>query len=70
VYKLCPQLLFPPKKSSVEKVLSSLVEKTMTTYVQLALNDYISTTYIFYLWMSKGTKDVFIIVVVIFISSD
>ncbi len=42
----------------------------MTTYVQLALNDYISTTYIFYLWMSKGTKDVFIIVVVIFISSD
>jgi hypothetical protein len=69
VYKLCPQLLFPPKKSFVEEVLSSLVEKTMTTNVQLTLVDCISTTYTFDLWMSKGTRDVFI-VVVIFISSD
>jgi hypothetical protein len=41
----------------------------MTTYVQRALVDYISTTYIFYLWMSKGTRDVFV-VGVNFISND
>jgi hypothetical protein len=41
----------------------------MTTYVELALVDYISTTYTFDLWMSKGARDVFV-VMVIFISSD
>jgi len=41
----------------------------MTTYAQLALVDYISTTYTFDLWMSKAARDVFI-VMVIFISSD
>ncbi len=69
VYKLCPQLLFPPKKSFVKKVLPSLVEKTMTTYVQPTLVDYISTTYTFDLWVSNGTKYVFIVLVII-IASD
>ncbi len=46
-----------------------LVEKTMTTYVQLALVDYLLATYNFDLWMSKGMRDVFVIVVS-FISSD
>jgi hypothetical protein len=69
VYRLCPRLLFPPRKSFVEETLSSLIENTMTTYVQSALVDYILTTYTFDLWMSKGTRDVFV-VVVNFISSD
>ncbi len=69
VYKLCIQFLFPPKKSFVEETLSSLVEKTMTTFVQPTLTDYILAIYIFYLWMSKGARDVFD-VVVNFISSD
>ncbi len=41
----------------------------MTIYVQLTLTDCISTTCTFDLWMSKGARDVFI-VVVNFISSD
>jgi hypothetical protein len=41
----------------------------MTTYVQPTLADYISTTCIFDLWMSKGARDVFAIAMN-FISSD
>jgi hypothetical protein len=44
-------------------VLSGLVEKTMLTYVHLALANYISTTCTFDLWMSKGAHDVFVIVI-------
>jgi hypothetical protein len=58
----------PLKKTFVKKVLLSLVEKTMTTYVQLALANCLSTIYTFYLWMSKGACDVFD--VVNFISND
>jgi hypothetical protein len=59
----------PLKKAFVGEVLLSLVEKTMTTYVQLALVDYLLATYNFDLWMSKGMQDVFV-VVVSFISND
>jgi len=41
----------------------------MTTYVQPTLANYISTTYIFDLWMSKGARDVFAIAMN-FISND
>jgi hypothetical protein len=58
----------PLKKTFVGKTLSSLVEKTMTTYVQPPLVNYLSTICTFYLWMSKGTHDVFD--VVNFISND
>jgi hypothetical protein len=70
-YKLCPWIVFPSKKKKIEEILPSLVEKTMimTTHVQVALADYLSTTYTFDLWMSKGAHDVFV-VVVNFISSD
>jgi len=61
--------VYTPKKTFVEKVLLGLVEKTMTIYVQLALVDYLLTNYNFDLWMSKGVRDVFV-VVVSFISSD
>jgi preprotein translocase subunit SecB len=62
-YRLCPQVVFPSKKKCVDDVLSGLVEKTMLTYVHLALADYISTTCTFDLWISKGVHDVFIIVI-------
>jgi hypothetical protein len=55
--------------SCIENILSSLVEKTMTTYVEFALANCLSTTYTFDLWMSNGTHDVFV-VMVNFISSD
>jgi hypothetical protein len=58
----------PLKKTFVKKVLLSLAEKTMATYVQLALANCLSTIYNFYLWMSKGACDVFY--VVNFISND
>ncbi len=32
-YKLCPQIVFPPRKAFVENVLPSLVEKIMVIYV-------------------------------------
>jgi hypothetical protein len=40
-----------------------LMEKTMVTYVHLALVDCILATCAFDLWMSKGAHDVFVIVV-------
>jgi hypothetical protein len=61
--------LFPPRKSFVEETLSGLVEKTMTTYVQPTLTDCILVTCTFDLWMLKGARDVFVIMVN-FISSD
>ncbi len=33
VYRLCPWLLLPPRKSFVEKTLLGLVEKIMTIYL-------------------------------------
>jgi hypothetical protein len=59
-YKLCPKVVFPSINVCVDDVLSRLVEKTMLTYVHLALANYISTTCT---WMSKGAHDVFTVVV-------
>jgi hypothetical protein len=50
-YMLCPCIVFPSKKTLVEDILPSLVEKTMSTYVQPALVDYFLATYTFDLWM-------------------
>jgi hypothetical protein len=58
----------PLKKAFVGEVLLSLVEKTMTTYVQLALPNCLLAIFTFDLWMSKITRDVFD--VVNFISND
>jgi hypothetical protein len=49
-------------KTFVEDILLGLVEKTMITYVQLALAKFLSTIYTFNLWMSKRAHDVFTIV--------
>ncbi len=54
----------PTQQSFVEEILSGL-----KIYVQLTLINYILVTCTFDLWMSKGTRDVFV-VVVNFISSD
>jgi hypothetical protein len=62
-YRICPKVVFPHKTKFVDDVLSRLVEKTMLTYMHLALADYISTTCTFDLWMSKGVHDVFVVVV-------
>jgi hypothetical protein len=56
-------------KSFVEETMSGLVEKTMTIYLQPTLANCILITCTFDLWMSKGARDVFV-VVVNFISSD
>jgi hypothetical protein len=66
---LCPLVVFPSRKTFVKNILPSLVEKTMTTYVEFALVNYLLTTCTFDLWMSNGVHDVFV-VVVNFISSD
>jgi hypothetical protein len=58
----------PLKKTFVGKALLSLVEKTMTIYVQPTLVNCLSTICTFDLWMSKGTHDVFD--VINFISND
>jgi hypothetical protein len=62
-YKLCPRVVFPNRKVFVDDALSGLVEKTMLTYVCLALVDCILAICTFDLWMSKGVHDVFVIVV-------
>jgi hypothetical protein len=62
-YMLCRRVVFPSKKVFVEKILLALVEKTMVTYVQLALASCTSTTCTFDLWMSVRRHDVFAMVV-------
>jgi hypothetical protein len=56
-------MAFPNKKVFVDDVLFGLLEKTMLTYVCLALVDCILTICTFDLRMSKGVHDVFVIVV-------
>jgi hypothetical protein len=62
-YRLCPRVVFPSKNVFVEKIMLDLVEKTMVTYVQLALASCMSTTYTFDLWMFARTHYVFAMVV-------
>jgi hypothetical protein len=68
-YKFCPWVVFPSWKRFVKEILLNLVDETISTYVVHALVDYLSATYTCDLWMSKGARDVFV-VVVNFISSD
>jgi hypothetical protein len=60
---LCPKVVFINKKVFVDDVISKLVEKIMFTYVHPTFVDCISATCTFDLWMSKGTHDVFVVVV-------
>ncbi len=63
-YKLFQSVVFPLGKYVWKKLWPALVEKTLNTYVQLAL-----TTCTLDLCMSKGAYDIFAIVVN-FISSN
>ncbi len=56
-------MVFPSKKVFVGEVLLALVKKALVTYVQLALASYMSTTCTFDLWMSRGTHDMFVVIV-------
>jgi hypothetical protein len=58
-----PKSGFPNKKIFVDDVFFRLVEKTMLTYVHLALVDCILATCTFDLFLSKHAHDVFVIVV-------
>jgi hypothetical protein len=56
-------VFFPSRKIFVDDVFFGLVEKTMLTYVHLALANCILAICTFDLWMSKGAHDVFVVVV-------
>jgi hypothetical protein len=54
---------FSSKKVFIEEVFLSLVNITLTKFMQLALTECLTTTHTFDLWMSKGDHDVFAMVV-------
>jgi len=60
---LCPKLNFPSKKQFSQEILPRLVEKTSQQYVHPALANSFSTTDSFDLWISKGTYDVFALMI-------
>jgi hypothetical protein len=58
---LMPKVCFLSNKVFVEKVLPTLVQNILLTYVQLALATCLSTTCTFDLWMSIRAHDVFVV---------
>jgi hypothetical protein len=60
---LCPKLNFLSKRQFSQEILPRLVEKTSQQYVHLALANSFSTTTSFDLWISKGTYDVFALMI-------
>ncbi len=54
---------FPSKKAFIDDILLTLVNKTLTKYVQPTLAKCLIATCIFDLWMSKGGHDIFVMVV-------
>ncbi len=66
---ICPKLNFPSKKQFSHDILLGLMEKTNELYVVPTLVECHSITTNFDLWMSKGTYDVFALVIN-FVSND
>jgi hypothetical protein len=66
---ICPKLNFPSKRQFSQDILPRLLEKTNQLYVVLALAKCYVITTKFDLWMSKGTYNVFALVIN-FLSSD
>ncbi len=62
-YKLCPRVVFPSKIIFVQKILPTLVERTLVAFMQFALANCMSTTCIFYLWVFVRAHDVFVVVI-------
>jgi hypothetical protein len=60
---LCPKLDFPSRRQFPQDILLGLMEKTNQLYVVLALAKCYFTTINFNLWMSKGTYNVFALVI-------
>jgi hypothetical protein len=60
---LCPRVIFPIKKIFSQKFLIDLVEKMKQKYVLFKLKQCYSITTSFDLWMSKGTHDVFALLI-------
>jgi hypothetical protein len=54
----------PFQKEISYDILHNLVEKTKEVYVLPKLIDYIYVRIIFYLWMSKGAHDIFVLVII------
>ncbi len=69
IFCLCPKLNFPSKRQFSLKLFPRLIEKKSQQYVILALVACFSTTTSFDIWMSKGTYDVFALVI-IFLNND
>jgi hypothetical protein len=63
VLQLYPKVSFLSKKVFTEEVFPTLVNKALTKFMQLALAICLTTTYNFDLWMCKGVRDVFVVVV-------
>jgi hypothetical protein len=62
VLRFCPKLISPFKRQFPQDILLGLAEKTNQLYVVLSLAKcYLTTS--FDLWMSKGTYDVFALVI-------
>jgi hypothetical protein len=64
VLQLCPCVQFLFQKLFSNTIFPELVEKTKETYVLPLLNDYSCIITNFDLWMSKGARDVFILVII------
>lgn len=60
---LCPRLVFPSKKQFPQKMFPKLVEKTKQLYVLPTLVECNYVIMNFDLWMSKGTHDIFVLVI-------
>jgi hypothetical protein len=63
IMHLCPKVAFPSRKIFSQVILVDLVEKTKQEYVLPKLKQCYFATTSFDLWMSKGTHDVFALVI-------
>jgi hypothetical protein len=61
--QLCPRVILPSKKLFSQEILLELVKKTKQLYVLTCLAKHFFPTSSFDLWMSKGTYDIFALVI-------
>ncbi len=63
VMHLCPRIVFPSRKTFSQEILVNLVEKMKQEYMLLKLKQFYYVIASFDLWMSKGARDVFTLVI-------
>ncbi len=61
--QLNPSIVFPSRNIFSQDIFPTLVQKTNEDYVLLELFQCVSTIARFDLWMSKGTYDIFALVI-------